>query len=289
MLAGLGEILVERSGVFNIGIEGMMLNGALAGFLGSYYSGNVWVGALSALTVGAIFGLIHAYLCVTLGVDQIVTGLAINVASLGTTGFALKLIFGLATTPPRVHSFQFLKIPLLSQVPYLGQLFFSHYMLVYFAMAMVVILWIFLFKTSLGLKVRVVGEHPLTADTKGVSVFRTRYACIIFGGMMAGLAGSYLSLGELSIFTENMTAGRGFIALASVILGKWNPFGVLGGTLVFGAADVAQLRFQAIGFNVPHQFLLMLPYIMTVVILAGVVGRTSPPMALGIPYTKGVK
>mgnify|MGYP005845804841 CR=1 FL=1 len=289
LLASLGEVVAERSGVINIGLEGMMLAGALGGFLGSYYGGSPWIGVLVAIGVGALFGLIHAFMSVTLGVDQIVTGLALNLASLGATGFILKLTFGRVTVPPQAASFPFIKVPLLSKLPYLGPLLFSHTPLIYLALILVPLLWFVLFKTSAGLKLRAVGEHPLTADARGVNVFLVRYIGTIFGGAMAGLAGVQLSLGELSVFTENMTAGRGFIALASVILGKWNPFGVLGATLLFGAADVAQLRLQAIGLNVPQYFLLMVPYVITILVLAGAVGRANPPMALGVPYMKGAK
>ena len=286
LFAALGEIYTERSGVYNIGLEGLMLCGALAGFMASFYTRNVWVGVLIGALAGGAVSLLHACACVLFFVDQIVSGLAINVFALGLTSYIFKIFAGKGTLPPKIAGLASMKIPILSEVPILGEIFFSHNLLVYMAFLLVPVTWWVLFKTSPGLHLRAMGENPESAETAGLSVSKIRFLCIFVGGLFAGLGGAYMSLGQLNVFMENMIGGRGFIALAAVIFGKWNPWGAMIGTLVFGLADAAQLRLQAMGFKIPNEFFLMLPYVLTIVVLTKIVGKTRPPEALGVPYKK---
>jgi simple sugar transport system permease protein len=284
LLASLGEIVSERSGVFNIGLEGMMLMGAFCGFLGLHVSGSLWFGLLAGIAGGVFLALISAYLSVTLGVDQIVSGIALNIFAVGFTSSFFRIIFGL--TPPQVEASRMVPLfpQFLQDIPLLGPVLFKQVPLVYFAFALVPILWFVLFRTTIGLQIRSVGEYPLAADIAGVHVVALRYISVLLAGLFAGLGGAYLSLGPLNLFSDNMIAGRGFIALAVVIFGRLNPFGALGAALLFGATEALQLRLQAMGLDIPYQILLMLPYVVTVVALVGLIGKTRLPAALGVPY-----
>lgn len=286
LFAALGEIFVESSGVLNIGIEGMMLIGAFSGWYGTYLTGNPWIGTLIAVTVAGLTGLILAYLCISRGVDQIICGLALNIFCLGVTSLAYNRVVKDLRTPPKIESFDVFGIPYLSDLPYVGRALFQHIALVYVALLLVPVVAFLLYRTTWGLKLRAVGEHALAADTAGVNVHLCRYVCTLVGAAMAGLGGVVLSAGQLNVFVENMTAGRGFIALAVVIFGKWNPYQVLGAAFLFAFIDGLQLRLQALGFKIPFQFLLMLPYLFTVIVLAGVVGKAAYPASTGIPYVK---
>ena len=284
LLASMGEIVSERAGVFNIGLEGMMLMGAFCGFLGLHFTGSVWIGILAGMTGGALLALVSAYLNVTLGVDQIVSGIALNIFAVGFTSSFFRIIFG--TNQPQVEASQMtpLEIPLLEDIPLFGPILFNQVPLVYVTFILVPVLWFVLFRTTIGLKIRSTGEHPLAADIAGVKVVAVRYMSVLFAGALAGLGGAYLALGALNLFNDNMIAGRGFIALAVVIFGRLNPFGALGAAFLFGAAEALQLRLQAMGLDVPYQILLMLPYVATVVAVVGLIGKTRLPAALGIPY-----
>ena len=286
LLASLGEIVSERSGVFNIGLEGMMLMGAFCGFLGLSLTDSLFIGILAGMAGGLFLAFISAYLGVTLGVDQIVSGIALNIFTVGFTSSFYRIIFGL--TPPQVESSRMvpLGIPWLKDLPFFGPIFFNQVPLVYVAFALVPLLWFILFRTTIGLQVRSLGEHPLAADIAGIKVARLRYLSVLLAGLFAGLGGAYLSLGPLNLFSDNMVAGRGFIALAVVIFGRLNPFGALGAALLFGATEALQLRLQVIGLDIPYQFLLMLPYVATVVALVGLIGKTRLPAALGVPYNE---
>lgn len=286
LLAATGLVFMERSGVVNIGAEGMMLIGSLAGVVGSYYFGSAWIGLLVAALSGGIIGLIFAYLVVTVRANQVVTGTAVNILGLGLTTSFARVIFGVNTAPPQIDAFKAYAVPLLSRIPVLGPAVFHQMPPVYIALLLVPLAHFVLFKTTIGLKVRSVGEHPKAADTVGINVFQVRYATIVVGSMLAGMAGSYLSLGLLSFFTENMVAGRGFIALAAVIFGKYTPAGALVAAALFGAGDALQFRLQALGSTVPYQFILMVPYVLTVAALAGFVGKVTPPAASSQPYSK---
>ena len=286
LLAAIGLVYMERSGVVNIGVEGMMLVGTLAAVVGSYYFGSAWIGALIAMLASGLMGLLFAFLVVTVRANQVVVGMAINILGLGLTTSLARIIFGVNSAPPQISTFKPVIIPVFSEIPIIGPAIFNQMALVYVAILLVPITHYILFKTTIGLRIRSVGEHPKAADTVGINVFQVRYASIIGGSLLVGLAGAYLSLGLLSFFSEGMVAGRGFIALAAVIFGKWTPIGALGAALLFGLVDAVQIRMQAMGSPIPYQFLIMLPYILTVVALAGFVGKSSPPAASGIPYAK---
>jgi len=230
--------------------------------------------------------MIHALVSIRFQADQVVSGVAINILAVGLTGFLLQFIFKTSGNSPSVPSLPAMPIPLLSKIPVLGDIFFNQSPIVYIALLAVPLSAFVLFRTPLGLRIRAVGEHPKAADTVGINVFKLRYLGVGLSGILGGLGGAYLSIGQLNIFTEGMTNGRGYIALAAVIFGKWNPWGALGACLLFGFADAIQISLQNAGVNIPSDFLLMLPYILTLIALAGFIGRSRPPAAAGAPYEK---
>jgi simple sugar transport system permease protein len=287
MLAALGGLFSERSGVLNIGLEGAMLIGAFVGFVAAYLSGSLGLGVLAAVIAGIAFGLILGFYTITLGANQVVVGIAMNLLTIGVTAFFYRLIFGSGTQSPRIDAFPPLDLGPLADIPLIGPLLFRQDILAYIALALIVVAWLVIAKTRFGLNIRAVGEHPEAAETLGVDVFDIRYAAIAISGGLAGLGGAFLSLSATGIFIDNMTAGRGYIALAILILGRRHPFGVLLAALLFGAADALQLRAQLLPTGVPFQFLLMLPYVLTIIVLAGFVGRGGAPAALGVPFRRG--
>ncbi len=294
ILAALGGIFSERSGVVNIALEGIMLIGAFFAMMISYFGAQFGlpplVSAISGMVGAIIFGflisMIHAVVSIRFRADQVVSGVAINILALGLTGFLLQLIFQTSGNSPSVPNLSAAPIPGLANIPIVGDIFFNQPPIVYIALIAVPVSSFVLFRTPLGLRLRSVGEHPKAADTVGVNVFSLRYLGVGLSGVLAGLGGAYLSIGQLNIFTEGMTNGRGFIALAAVIFGKWNPWGALGACLLFGFADAVQISLQNAGVNIPSDFLLMLPYVLTLVALAGFIGRSNPPAASGVPYEK---
>jgi general nucleoside transport system permease protein len=286
LMAGLGEIITERSGILNIGIEGIMLMGALFAVFGADISGNAWAGAGASILAGAFFGLIFGAITISLSGDQVVTGAAINILAVGLSTFMFRQAYGLEGATREVTGFPPLHIPFLSEIPFIGPILFQHSLLVYLAFLLVPVTSFMIFRTMWGLSLRSVGDHPRASDTMGINVVRIRYLAVIVGGMFAGLAGAILSLSHLNIFIENISAGRGFIALAAVIFGQWNPVGTMFSALLFGIADAFQLRLQAISNFLPYQLVGILPYLLTVLALIGVVGRASPPKSLTIPYLR---
>ena len=285
--AALGETIAERSGVLNLGLEGMMLMGAFGGFIGTYFTGNVFVGLLLAITGPALMAALMAFMSITLRTNQLVAGLAIWLLGVGLTALLFRLTFGVVTIAPKINQVPGIEIPFLSHIPIVGPVIFQYDPFVYLAILLVPLIHIFLFKTNLGLKIRTVGENPKQADALGVNVYKIRYLSVIIGGLFAGVAGSYFALVTTGYFLENITAGQGWIALAVVIFGRWKPFYVLLGGLTFGFVDAIQLGLQAIGTAVPSQFLLMLPYLIPIAILAGMYKKTAAPAALAIPYKRG--
>jgi simple sugar transport system permease protein len=243
-------------------------------------------GMVGAIVFGFLVSMIHAVVSIRFRADQVVSGVAINILALGLTGFLLQLIFKTSGNSPSVPNLAAAPIPGLASIPVLGDIFFNQPPIVYIALLAVPVSAFVLFRTPLGLRIRAVGEHPKAADTVGINIFQLRYLGVGLSGVLAGLGGAYLSIGQLNIFTENMTNGRGFIALAAVIFGKWNPWGALGACLLFGLADAIQISLQNAGVDIPSDFLLMLPYILTLVALAGFIGRSRPPAASGVPYEK---
>lgn len=281
--AALGGLLSERSGVLNIALEGMLLTGAFVSAAVTFYTGNTWIGVLGAFIVGGIVGLLHAYLSISLKVDQLVSGLAINLSVAGLTAFGSRLIFTTDTTQ-KLPSMGAIAIPGLSQIPLLGSLLFNQDLLVYLLLLLIPLLTYLLFQTSLGLTLRAVGESPRTADTAGIWVGQVRSMSVILSGCLAALGGAYLVLVHVRYFTEGISAGKGFIALAALIFGRWHPVYTALACLLFGATEALQLRVQAFNLNIPYQLLTMLPYIVALFALIGLAGKATPPSALGIPY-----
>jgi general nucleoside transport system permease protein len=283
-LAALGGVFSERVGVVNVGLEGMMLMGAFSGVYVSYVTLNPWLGVFSAIIVGGFLGLIHAFLSVTLRGDQIVSGTGLNILALGFTAYASEVIWGSRGASANVTSIGIITLPIIGDIPIIGVIIGSASPLVYLMIIIIILTQILLFKTPIGLRLRAVGEHPAAADTAGVNVIKMKYAGIIISGMLAGLGGVFLSLGNLGLFSYGMTGGRGFIALAAMIFGGWTPLGAFGASLLFGFADSLQMRLQSLGI-LPPQIILMLPYVITVIVLAGIVRKTRSPSDYK-PYEK---
>lgn len=286
LLGALGEIYSERAGVLNIGLEGQMLMGALFGFLGTYYSGSHLIGMATGILAGGVIALILAFMCVSLYANQVVTGVTINLLCLGLSTYIYRALFGVSMTVPSIEPIKIIYIPGLSDLPWVGPVLFQQKSFVYLTLLLTLVAAFFLYRTTVGLQVRAVGEHPSAAETTGVSVYKTRYSCIVLSGLLAGLGGAILSVGEVGSFTQNMSAGRGFMALAIVIFGGWSPIKALGASLLFGAADSLQLSLQALGAKVPPELLLSIPYALTVFIMAVAARHSRPPAALAVPYVK---
>lgn len=283
LFAGLGETYAERSGVLNIHLEGMMLMGAFSSVVVAALTGNPWLGIVGGMAGGASLALAHAVATVSYRADQVVSGIALNFVALGMTSFLAREILGEQRTE-RVAGFDRWHVPVLGDIPVIGEIFFRHMPLVYAAYVLVPASWFILYRTHFGLAVTAAGEHPNATESAGLSVHRVRYLNELICGVLAGLGGTFLSLGTLRFFVDNMISGRGFIALAVAIFGRWNPVGALGAALLFGAADALQLRVQVLDIGVNYHMLLVLPHVLTIVVLAGFVGRARAPKALGIPF-----
>lgn len=288
IIAVFAGLISERSGVINLALEGMMLAGACAAALGSYFTGNPYIGLMASIAIGMLMALAHAYATITWRGDQIISGLALIVASVGGTGFILQLIFKHGGNTPDVTTLPRIIIPFLQNIPILGVLINKQTILVYFAYLLPVLMYLFLYKTPLGMRIRACGEDPRTADTLGINVYLTRYIAVLISGALAGLSGAYLSIVQLSKFQENMSAGRGWIAIAALILGKWRPWSVFLAALFFGFTDAIQLTMQVVfpDSKLPREIFLSLPYILTILVLAGFVGKAIGPAAGGKPYEK---
>jgi simple sugar transport system permease protein len=271
--------------VVNIAIEGMMLTAAMVGtIVGSV--GTLWWGLLASVLAGGLLGLVHAVMSIKYRTDQIISGTVINIFAVGITSFISAKFMQVF---PEINSpgiFKPIEIPVLSQIPFLGPMLFRHNIFIYSMFILVGLLTWLLYKTRWGLRLRSVGEHPKAADTLGINVFKTRYMAVILGGMMAGFAGAYFTLGSVGRFDSAMTAGRGFIALAAMIFGNWNPLGAMMAGLLFGFSDSLAASLALTRIKIPSEFLLMTPYVLTMLVLAGVVGRGQMPAADGQPYEK---
>ncbi len=283
LFAALGELYCERAGILNLGIEGTMFIGALAGFFVSYVSQSVWLGLLAAIVAGVLFGALMALLTVRLGLNQHVSGLGTTLLASGLALFIYRLTFGAPSVQPKSPAF-----PLIEPPAIFGPLapLFKQYGLTYVALALVPLTWWVLRRTTFGLKLRAVGENPEAADTAGVNVFRVRYAALMIGGALMAVGGAFLSLAQLGTFTFGIVAGRGWVAIALVIFGNWQAFRVFGAALLFGALSVLQLRLQAEGVDIPYQALLALPYLVTILALAVAGRNASYPAALLKPYRR---
>ncbi len=289
LLAALGEVVSQRAGVINIGIEGMMLFGALFGLLGSYYTSTMpffapWIGILLAGLSGLITAAIFSYFAIKLRGDQIVIGTAITLLALGLTEVLYDRLLGGLGSQTGIHDFEDIKVPFFVNIPIIGDILFSHNIIVYIAFLLVPCVYFFLYHTHYGLKVRACGEHPKAISTVGSDVLLIRTACLLFAGTMAGIGGGYLSLADVPYFLPGMTSGRGFVALAIVIFGKWHPVKACAAALLFGLGYAMDALFQAFGLGIQYQWFKMLPFILCLTVLAGFVGRAEAPLALGRPY-----
>ena len=283
LYAAIGETFGQRSGVLNLGVEGQMLMGAFAAFYVALITGNLWLAMLAAVIVGALMGLAMAFVTVNLGAQQGISGIGFFLFGLGLSDLLFQKLVGTVET---VKGFPKIEIPILSNIPIIGEIFFSQNILVYIAYALVPIAWFVLQKTTIGLKIRAVGENPEAADSLGVSVAAVRYTTVIMGGILSGIAGASLSIGLLNVFQQNMTSGLGFIAVALVYFGGWRPLGVLGGALLFSMVNSLQLWMQVLGIPIPSDLAVMLPYILTIVVLALSMSRVRAPSALTKPFER---
>ncbi|ANE47422.1 sugar ABC transporter permease [Paenibacillus swuensis] len=298
IFTALGGIFSERSGVVNIGLEGLMVAGAFAAAVASLYAEEAgmggftpWVGLIAGMLFGVLFSLIHAVASVTFKANQVVSGVVINFLAGGTTLYLVKLLFeGSGQTETIKEVFSKFKIPLLGDIPIIGQALFNTYPTTYIALILVFVQWYVLFRTPFGLRLRSVGEHPSAADTMGIKVLRMRYIGVLLSGALAGLGGATIALTTTSNFSHNTISGQGFIALAALIFGKWNPIGALGAALFFGFSQGALKNFLQlfdITKQIPSEFIYMMPYVLTIIVLVGAVGRAKAPSALGEPYDPG--
>ncbi|MEG1523469.1 MAG: ABC transporter permease [Clostridia bacterium] len=287
LLAGLGLLIINRSGLLNIGAEGTMLIATLAAVVGSYYTGSVWLGLLIAMGTGTLVGLLFAFLTVTLKANQIVVGAAINILGSGLSATLNRVIFGVNTTIASIDTFVKWPIPFVHKIPLFGTAFFDQMPIVYIAFLLVPIISYILFKTQVGLNLRAVGENPRVADTLGINVYRVQYFAAVIGSAIIAMGGAFLSTGLLNFFSEEMVSGRGYIALAAVIFGKYKPRGVMVAALIFMAGNVASNILQVAGAHIPYNFLVMVPYILTIIALAMFASRAVAPDSLGKPYKRG--
>ena len=287
-LATLGETLSERAGVLNLGIEGIMLMGAMTGFSAAYFSGSLWLGVAGAIAAGMTLAALMALLTVSFGLSQHVSGLGVTLLSTGLAFFAYRLVFGQPSQPPSVQPFATLPIPGLSDLPVIGPSLFNQYALVYFAMALVPVMAFVLGQTPWGLSIRMVGENPEAADSAGISVAARRWQAVVIGGGLMGAAGAFLSLAQFNAFTFGVVNGRGWVAIALVVFGQWRPWRCLGGALLFAFIDALQLRLQASSFgqHVPYETFLILPFLLTIVAMALVSRNAVAPAALLKPFRK---
>lgn len=283
LYAALGETIGQRSGVLNLGVEGQMLMGAFAAFYVSITTGNLWLGLLAAVVVGAVMGLAMAFVTVNLQAVQGISGIGFYLFGLGMSTLLFQMTLGTVET---VSGFPPLHIPILGDIPVIGEIFFNHNIMVYGAYALVPIAWFILNKTSIGLKIRAVGENPEAADSLGVSVATVRYITVTLGGVLSAIAGASMSIALLNVFQQNMTSGLGFIAVALVYFGGWRPVGVLLGALLFSMVIAFQLRLQVEGSGIPSDLLVMLPYVLTIIALVLTTQRVRAPSALTKPFER---
>jgi len=286
-LAALCGVISERAAVVNIAIEGIMLIAAMTAVISGTLAHSLVVGLIVAIITGGLVAALHAWLVIRFNVDQIVSGVAINIFGTGITSFiSSRYLESNIDLLNNSGTFPVFAVPVLSKIPIVGPIFFEQSPIVYITLLLVAALHILLFYTPWGLRTRAVGEHPKAADTLGINVFMTRYVNVIIGGMIAGIGGAYFTVGSVGRFDQNMTAGKGFIGLAAMIFGKWNPIGAFLSSLLFGFADSLQVKMQILRVPIPSEFLAMAPYIVTMIVLTGIVGRAVPPAADGLPYEK---
>lgn len=287
LLGSLAEVFSERCGMMVCAIEGIFLMGAWGGFVGTYLSQSAFIGILLAIICGAGMAALYAFVTVTLGQQQVVTGTALNILAAGFCAFFQRVVFGVPTSPLVIDTLPLLKIPLLSKIPFVGQILFSQNIITYLAYLLVPVAYFVMFRTSLGLKIRSAGENPVAVDTAGINVSKLRFLTVLAAGAVGGLAGSFYTIGYVGMFTTNIIGGRGWIAFAICFLGNWTPFGALFGTLAFGLADAISIYIQSVSISpwFPREVVIALPYILTI-ILTVLRSDLRVPAELGVPYKK---
>jgi general nucleoside transport system permease protein len=287
ILATIGELYAERSGVLNLGIEGTMLLGAMAGFSAAFFTGSLWIGVAAAMLAGMVMGLFMGLTTVTLGLSQHVSGIGVTLLATGLAFFFYRLIFGQPSAPPSVKPFQPVPIPPLSDIPFVGPILFNQYALSYLALLLVPATAFLLYRTPWGLSLRTVGENPRAADVAGVNVAAMRYQALLISGALMGAAGAFLSMAQFNAFTFGVVSGRGWVCIALVVFGLWSPWKSALGALLFAFIDALQLRLQAGGaFHLPYQVFLMMPFVLTIVAMALVSRNARAPAALLVPFRK---
>ena len=284
LFAALGETFAQNSGVVNLGVDGIMLLSAFGAFYAVLLTGNLLLGMLAASAVGILMGLMMSFVSVTLKAEQGVSGIGLQMFGLGMSSLLFKVLVGTVKT---VEGFPTVSVPLLARIPLIGPIFFQHSILVFIAFALVPVSWWVLERTTIGLTIKAVGQNPAAADSRGINVNLVRYLCVIFGAVMASFAGASLSISSLNLFQDNLTAGQGFIAVALVYFGGWTPVGVMFGALIFSIANSLQLWMQVLGVPIPASLASMLPYVLTIVVLAFTAGKGRKPAALNKPFIRG--
>jgi len=287
LFATLGEMFSERAGVLNLGIEGIMLISAMTGFSGAYFSGDLWIGIAVAMATGAMLGFVHAVLTVALGLSQHVAGIGLTLFASGLAYFLFRLVFGQQSVPPSIKGFTTLPIPFLVDIPVVGPLLFNQFALTYAAFLAVPVAAFLLYRTPWGLALRMTGENPRAADAAGVSVIGKRFQAVVLGGALMGVAGAFLSMAQFNAFTFGVISGRGWVAIALVVFGRWDPWRCAFAALLFAAIDALQLRLQAAGLgHIPYQAFLILPFLLTIVAMALFSRNAVAPAALLKPFRK---
>lgn len=286
--SGMGELIAEKAGILNIGMEGVMLSGAFFSFAGAYFTGSILLGMFCGILGGVAIAIIHAVLSIHLAKDQSISGISLNIFAAGVTSFLYKLMSS-GDTYKQIEPLSHLRIPVLAEIPFVGSALFEQDIMTYALYILIIAVAWFYRRTSVGLAFASIGENPGAADTAGIPVHFYQYLAMLANGILGGLAGAYLVLVQVGNFTENMTSGRGYIALAAVILGRYTSFGVAGAALLFGAANALQIRLQAIGVPLPTQALAMLPYLITLAALATSIGKSRKPEALSRPFIRGAR
>lgn len=285
LLGSIAEVYAERTGMMICAIEGIFLLGAWGGFVGTYMSGSVVIGLLTAIVLGGLMALLYGYVTVTLRQQQVVTGTAMNILAVGICAFFQRVLFGVPTTPLQIDALPKVAIPLLSKIPFIGDIFFNQNIMTYFAYILIPVAVYVLYKTSLGLTLRSTGENPVAVDVAGINVNRVRFLAVLFAGCLSGLAGSFYTVGYLGMFTTSIIGGRGWIAFAICFLGNWSPMGAVLGTLAFGLADAISIYFRTGSGVVPTELITAVPYILTI-LLTIFRSNFNVPAKLGVPYSK---
>lgn len=285
-LAGLGVACAEKAGILNIGEEGIMLGGAFGGFMLAYYSGNLMIGIFGGILGGLVISMLHALMCIRCKANQTTVGLALNFFTLGVTSFLFLLAFGKGSSLPSIPKLSGIRLPLLADIPVIGEPLFNQNILVYILYIAVAVFSVVFYKTEWGVNLTAVGENPRAADTAGLNVFKIRYLTCMVNGIFGGLGGAYITLAQLGYFQEDIVSGKGYIALVAVILGRRNPVAILLSAMIIGFAESLQFSLQAKGFPLPSQAFSMLPYVVAVIVLLFSIGKSADPAALGVPYER---